>query len=53
MTSDGLKEANMLGSSPGKSEPEIFDKSYPGGMVNEVGAPGGIVPFMVLLVATK
>ena len=53
LTSDGLKEENMLGSSPGKSEPEIFDKSYPGGMVNEVGAPGGIVPFMVLIVATK
>lgn len=52
LTSDGLNEANLLGSMPAKSEPEIFDKSYPGGMVNEVGAPGGIVPVKVLLVAT-
>ena len=52
LISAGLKEENMLGSSPGKSEPEIFDKSYPGGMVNEVGAPGGIVPLIVLLVPT-
>ena len=51
-TSAGLNEANMLGSIPGKSEPEIFDKSYPGGMVKEVGAPGGNVPLIVLLVPT-